>query len=271
MHIGQAESVHTYVSRLQGVGAYFCSMYTLITGATSGIGEACARLFASHGRHLVLWARRAERLETLQAQLANQYEIRVITAVVDVRNATAVSAAAQSLPPIDVLINNAGLSRGLEPIQEGVLSKWDEMIDTNIKGLLYVSRAVLPGMVDRAQGTIVNIASIAGRQAYRGGNVYSATKSAAKMLSDSMQIDLNGTGVRVCNVDPGLVETEFSNVRFDGDAERAEAVYAGMTPLTGADVADVVYYAATRPPHVSIQDVLITPTHQATATVVYRT
>lgn len=246
-------------------------MTILITGATSGIGEACARVFASHGWDVVLWARRVDRLDTLRRTLANEHGVQVQTAVVDVRDPDAVAAAAAALPPIDVLVNNAGLSRGLEPIHEGVLSKWEEMIDTNVKGLLYVSRAVLPGMVERGTGMIVNIASIAGRQAYRGGNVYGATKSAVKMLSDSMQIDLNGTGVRVCNVDPGLVETEFSQVRFDGDTQRAASVYNGMTPLSGADVAEVVYFVATRPAHVSIQDVLLTPTDQATVSIVHRT
>jgi NADP-dependent 3-hydroxy acid dehydrogenase YdfG len=246
-------------------------MTILITGATSGIGEACAHVFASHGWDVVLWARRVDRLDTLRRTLANEHGIHVRTAVVDVRDSEAVAAAAAALPPIDVLINNAGLSRGLEPIHEGVLSKWEEMIDTNVKGLLYVSRAVLPQMVERGTGMIVNIASIAGRQAYRGGNVYGATKSAVKMLSDSMQIDLNGTGVRVCNIDPGLVETEFSQVRFDGDTTRAASVYNGMTPLCGADVAEVVYFVATRPPHVSIQDVLLTPTDQATVSIVHRT
>ncbi len=245
-------------------------MTILITGATSGIGEACAQTFARHGCNLVLWARRADRLQALQADLSAEHGIAVTVATLDVRDADAVAAAAQSLPPIDVLINNAGLSRGLEPLHEGVLSKWDEMIDTNIKGLLHVSRAVLPQMVRRHTGVVVNIASIAGRQAYRGGNVYGATKAAVKMLSDSMQIDLNGTGVRVCNVDPGLVETEFSQVRFDGDTHKAASVYTGMTPLTGADVADVVYFVATRPAHVSIQDVLITPTDQASVSLVHR-
>jgi len=244
--------------------------HILVTGATSGIGEACARLFAGNGWSVTLWARRAQRLQALASELTSATGAMVNTACVDVRNAEEVAAAALSLPPIDVLVNNAGLSRGLEPIHEGVLTNWEEMIDTNVKGLLNVSRAVLPGMVRLGKGIVVNIASIAGRQPYRGGNVYSATKSAVKMLSDSMQIDLNGTGVRVCNVDPGLVETEFSVVRFHGNEERAKTVYNGMKPLTGSDVADVVFYVATRPPHVSIQDILITPTDQATVSVVHR-
>lgn len=244
--------------------------HILVTGATSGIGEACARLFAGNGWSVTLWARRAQRLQALASELTSATGAMVHTACVDVRNAEEVAAAALSLPPIDVLVNNAGLSRGLEPIHEGVLTNWEEMIDTNVKGLLNVSRAVLPGMVLLGKGIVVNIASIAGRQPYRGGNVYSATKSAVKMLSNSMQIDLNGTGVRVCNVDPGLVETEFSVVRFHGNEERAKTVYNGMRPLTGSDVADVVFYVATRPPHVSIQDILITPTDQATVSVVHR-
>lgn len=247
----------------------------LITGASSGIGAACARGFAGAGARLVLWARREERLALLARELHALRGTEVLTQVVDVRDRTAVERAVAELPApwssVDVLVNNAGLSRGLEPIHEGVYENWDEMIGTNVTGLLNVTRTLLPGMVERGAGTIVNIASIAGQQAYRGGNVYSATKAAVRMLSASMQIDLNGTGVRVCNVDPGLVETEFSEVRFRGDTERAEKVYQGYTPLSAADVADVVVFAATRPPHVSLQDILITPTDQATPTIVHRT
>jgi len=244
----------------------------LVTGATAGIGEACAELFAEEGARLILWARRSDRLEALATRLHSSFGCQVITEVVDVRSREAVEAALAAIPDawqnIDVLVNNAGLSRGLSPFHEGSHQDWEEMIDTNIKGLIYVSRAVIPGMVDRGRGTVINIASIAGRQHYAGGNVYGATKAAVKMLSDSWQIDLNGTGVRVCNIDPGLVETEFSEVRFRGDTDRAKTVYKGYTPLTGRDIAEVALFAATRPPHVAIQDVLITPTDQATVSIV---
>jgi NADP-dependent 3-hydroxy acid dehydrogenase YdfG len=246
----------------------------LITGATSGIGEACARRYAAEGARLILWARRTDRLEALAEELGSGGAA-VLIQTVDVTDRPAVETAVAAWPhsyqTVDVLVNNAGLSRGLEPIHEGDYTNWDEMIDTNVKGLLNVTRSVLPGMVGRGSGTVINIASIAGRTAYRGGNVYAATKAAVKMLSDSMQIDLNGTGVRVCNVDPGLVETEFSLVRFHGDGERAQSVYKGYKPLTGDDVADVVVWVSTRPQHVSIQDILITPTDQATPTIVHRT
>jgi NADP-dependent 3-hydroxy acid dehydrogenase YdfG len=198
----------------------------------------------------------------------------VYTQVVDVRAREAVEQAIGDLPApwqtIDVLVNNAGLSRGLEPIHEGRYDNWDEMLDTNVKGLLNVTRTILPAMVGRAQGTIINIASIAGLQPYRGGNVYSASKAAVRMLSQSMQLDHNGTGIRVCNIDPGLVETEFSEVRFRGDKDRAATVYTGYTPLHANDIADAVLWTATRPQHVSIQDMLITPTDQATTTVVHK-
>jgi 3-hydroxy acid dehydrogenase/malonic semialdehyde reductase len=246
----------------------------VITGASSGIGLACADVFAQSGANLVLWARRADRLAEIAERLRTAHGIQVTTQVVDVRDRDAVAAAVAALPAEaqapDVLINNAGLSRGLEPLHEGLHSDWEEMIDTNIKGLLYVTRQFLPSMVARGRGTVINIASIAGRQAYRGGNVYSATKAAVKMLSDSLQIDVNGTGVRVCNIDPGLVETEFSDVRFHGDTQRAATVYKGYQPLTGHDIAECALFAASRPQHVSIQDILITPTAQATTTLVHK-
>ncbi len=246
----------------------------VITGASSGIGLACADVFAQSGANLVLWARRADRLAEIAERLRTAHGIQVTTQVVDVRDRDAVATAVAALPAEaqapDVLINNAGLSRGLEPLHEGLHSDWEEMIDTNIKGLLYVTRQLLPSMVARGRGTVINIASIAGRQAYRGGNVYSATKAAVKMLSDSLQIDVNGTGVRVCNIDPGLVETEFSDVRFHGDTQRAATVYKGYQPLTGHDIAECALFAASRPQHVSIQDILITPTAQATTTLVHK-
>lgn len=246
----------------------------VITGASSGIGLSCAEIFAENGANLVLWARRTDRLADLAQELTSRYGTSVVCQTVDVRSNTAVIDAVGALPEFfrspDILVNNAGLSRGLAPLHEGSLQDWEEMIDTNVKGLLYVSRAFIPGMTARGKGLVVNIASIAGRQAYRGGNVYSATKAAVKMLSDSLQIDLNGTGVRVCNIDPGLVETEFSDVRFHGDRSRAAKVYTGYQPLTGRDIAECVFFAATRPAHVSIQDILITPTAQATPTVVHK-
>ncbi|MBU3699300.1 MAG: SDR family NAD(P)-dependent oxidoreductase [Candidatus Kapabacteria bacterium] len=241
--------------------------HVIITGASSGIGRACAHAFAELGSNLSLWARRQDRLQELAEELTSRHGITVHTATVDVRHLAEVRSAVASLPaPFqspDVLVNNAGLSRGLVPLQEGEIQDWEEMIDTNIKGLLYVTRSILPNMVNRATGLIVNIASIAGIQPYRGGNVYGATKAAVKMLSDSLQIDVNGTGVRICNIDPGLVETEFSQVRFHGDTDRAATVYKGYQPLSGRDIADCVIFAATRPAHVSIQDILITPTAQA--------
>ena len=245
-----------------------------ITGASSGIGAACATAFARAGARLLLWARRSERLDALADALRSEYGSEVHTQLVDVRDRDAVERALAELPApwqtIDVLVNNAGLSRGLEPVHEGRYDNWDEMLDTNVRGLLNVTRTVLPGMVEHRAGTIINIASIAGLQPYRGGNVYSASKAAVRMLSQSMQIDLNGLGIRVCNIDPGLVETEFSEVRFRGDTERAATVYKGYTPLHANDVADAVLWVATRPAHVSIQDMLITPTDQATTSLVHK-
>ena len=245
-----------------------------ITGASSGIGMACATAFARAGARLLLWARRQERLDDLANALRRDHGTDVFTQQVDVRDRPAVEAAIADLDApwntIDVLVNNAGLSRGLEPLHEGRYDNWDEMLDTNVKGLLNVTRTIIPGMVERRAGTIINIASIAGLQPYRGGNVYSASKAAVRMLSQSMQIDLNGLGIRVCNVDPGLVETEFSEVRFRGDTERAATVYKGYTPLHANDIADAVLWVATRPSHVSIQDMLITPTDQATTSLVHK-
>jgi NADP-dependent 3-hydroxy acid dehydrogenase YdfG len=237
----------------------------LVTGASAGIGAACVDVFLEAGATVIAWARRP-------IPMREQYADRLITQQVDVRDRAAVNEAYRQLSDlrVDVLVNNAGLSRGLCPLHEGLETDWEEMIDTNLKGLLWVTKAVLPGMVERNAGTIVNIASIAGKQPYRGGNVYSATKAAVKMLSDSMQIDLHGTGVRVCNLDPGLVETEFSLVRFHGDEERAAKVYSGYTPLAPRDVADVVHFVVTRPPHVSIHDLLLMPTDQATISLVNR-
>ncbi|MFZ9976513.1 MAG: SDR family NAD(P)-dependent oxidoreductase [Candidatus Kapaibacteriota bacterium] len=248
---------------------------TLITGASSGIGEACAKHFAEAGSHLILLARRTESLERLSKELQSIYpDIRILTITCDVRDRIATEQALQSIPEewknIDTLINNAGLSRGLSKIQDGDINQWEEMIDTNVKGLLYVSRAILPGMIVRKKGSIVNIASIAGRETYPLGNVYCATKSAARTLSEAMRIDVNGSGIRVMNVDPGMVETEFSIVRFSGDEQRAKQVYAGMQPLTADDIAEVILFSVNRPSHVTIGDILILPTAQANTTTVYR-
>lgn len=248
---------------------------TLITGASSGIGEACAHHFASAGSHLILLARRKESLLALKQSLQEQYPvINILTIECDVRNQPSVEQLLSNLPEewkhIDTLINNAGLSRGLEKIQDGLIQNWEEMIDTNIKGLLYVSRTILPGMIERKKGNVINIASIAGRETYPFGNVYCATKSAARTLSEAMRIDVNGSNVRIMNIDPGMVETEFSLVRFHGDAERAKQVYKGMQPLTADDIAEIILFSVNRPPHVTIGDILILPTAQANTTTVYR-
>lgn len=245
-----------------------------ITGASSGIGEATAVEFAGHGNPLLLVARRQERLDTLARDITGRFGVEVHTVALDVRERAAVEHAFDTLPEqwraIDILVNNAGLSRGLDPLHKGSIDDWEEMIDTNIKGLLYVTRAVLPGMVARNRGHIINIGSTAGHQTYPGGNVYSATKHAVKGLNRSLKMDLLGTQVRVTSVDPGLVETEFSNVRFHGDAGRAAQVYAGMTPLHGADIAEIIFFCASRPPHVAIQELIVTPTDQAHSTMVHR-
>lgn len=243
-----------------------------VTGASSGIGTACAVECAKAGASVLLIARRAERLSSLAKDLSSRFGASVHTLVLDVRNRQRVEASFASLPDpwrtIDILVNNAGLSRGLSPLHEGNVDDWEEMIDTNVKGLLYVSRSVIPGMVERNRGHIINIGSIAGHQTYPGGNVYSASKFAVVALSRSLKMDLLGTAVRVTNVEPGLVETEFSQVRFHGDNARAAAVYEGYKPLTAEDVADIVLFCATRPPHVNLLEVLVVPTDQASATMV---
>jgi len=247
---------------------------TLITGASAGIGAACAWRFAAEGHDLALWARRGDRLEALASKLALRYGTTVHRAAVDVRDQGAVAdAAAQLIDEAgvpDVLVNNAGLAAGLDPLHEGDPDDWERMIDTNLKGLLYVTRAVLPGMVERDSGHVINIGSTAGHQVYPRGNVYNATKFGVKALTKGMNIDLAGTAVRVSSVDPGFVETEFSRVRFDGDDDRAAAVYEGFKPLTADDVADAVWYVASRSPHVNVFDLVITPTAQRDAFVVDR-
>jgi len=240
----------------------------LVTGASSGIGLACAGAFSEAGCKLILAARRDERLKQIAAELNTPTHLIQL----DVRDRYAVEAAINELPDewqkIDILLNNAGLSRGLEKVQEGNPEGWDEMIDTNVKGLLYVSRAVLPGMVKRKSGHIINIGSIAGHEVYPEGNVYCASKFAVDAITKGMRIDLNGTGVRVTTIDPGLVETEFSEVRFYGDKDRAEKTYQGFKPLSGDDIADAVVWASSRPNHVQIAQIIILPTDQASAMVV---
>ena len=245
----------------------------LITGASSGIGEACARKFAEGGYSLILTARRAEKLAELKAELEAE-GTKVKTLTFDVRDAEAAETAVDSLEPewrkIDVLINNAGLALGLDKEYEGDPDDWNTMIDTNIKGLLTMTRLIVPGMVERNEGHVINIGSVAGDAAYAKGNVYCATKAAVKTITDGLRIDLAETAVRVTNLKPGLVETNFSNVRFHGDNQRADNVYKGITPLTGADIADVAFYATSAPKHVQIAEVLILATHQASGSVIYR-
>lgn len=244
-----------------------------ITGASSGIGAACTKIFAQNGAKLILAARRFDKLQQLVESLSiNSSHVHLIE--LDVRNREAVESAISSLPTewsnIDILINNAGLSRGLDKLHEGAFEDWEEMIDTNIKGLLYMTRYIVPGMVQRARGHVINIGSIAGHQTYPSGNVYCGTKAAVKSISEGLKQDLLGTPIRVTSVDPGMVETEFSEVRFHGDSERAAKVYQGVTPLTPDDVADVIYFCATRPAHVNINEVILMPVDQASATLVNR-
>ena len=246
----------------------------LITGASSGIGTACAKIFAGAGAKLILAARRWERLQELADKLNQEFGIETHLLHLDVRDRSAVESAISSLPPawsdIEILINNAGLSRGLDKLHEGDYQDWDEMIDTNIKGLLYLTRYVVPGMVKRDRGHIVNLGSIAGHQTYPGGGVYCATKAAVKAISEGLKQDLLGTPVKVTSVDPGMVETEFSNVRFHGDTARADKVYQGVKPLTAEDVADVIFFCVTRSPHVNINELIMMPVDQASATLVHR-
>ena len=245
-------------------------MIVLITGASSGIGEATARMFALNGARLILAARRIERLHKLTAELPTDSHL----VELDVRDRYAVRHTVESLPEpfaaIDILVNNAGLSRGLEPVHEGSEDDWDEMIDTNVKGLLYVTRAVLPGMVSRGHGHVINVGSIAGYQNYPNGNVYCASKAAVRALNNALRIDLHGTGIRVSSVDPGMTETEFSEVRFHGDQTRAAKVYEDIRPLTAADIADAIVWCASRPPWVNIENVLMTTVDQSSARMFHR-
>ena len=245
----------------------------MITGATSGIGEACARKFANGGYDLVITGRNVDRLKAVEQQ-ARQLGADVLALEFDVRDRKAATAAVESLKGkwavIDVLINNAGLALGLDKEYEGDLDDWETMVDTNVKGLLTMTRLIVPGMVERNKGHVINIGSVAGDAAYAGGSVYCATKAAVKAITDGLRIDVAHTAVRVTNVKPGLVETNFSVVRFHGDKQRADNVYKGIKPLTGDDIADVAFYAASAPEHVQVAEVLVLATHQANGTVVDR-
>ena len=246
----------------------------LITGASSGIGEGCARKFASEGARLILNARSVDKLEALAQELKEKYGAAYYVMPFDVRDRKAASAALDSLPEewkaIDVLINNAGLVIGVDKEHEGNLDEWDIVIDTNIKSLLSMTRMVVPGMVERGRGHIINIGSIAGDAAYPGGSVSCATKAAVKALSDGLRIDLVDTPLRVTNIKPGMVETNFSVIRFRGDKDKADNVYKGIRPLTGEDIAEVAYFAASAPEYMQIAEVLVMPTNQATGTIAYK-
>jgi len=246
----------------------------LITGASSGIGEGCARKFAAQGSNLLLNGRNKAKLESLKVALEKQHGIKVFLLPFDVRDRQAATEALSSLPPdwqaIDVLINNAGLVLGVDKEHEAQPEEWDVMIDTNIKGLLTLTRLVVPGMIARGRGHIINIGSIAGDAAYAGGSIYCATKAAVKALSDGLRIDLVDTPLRVTNIKPGMVETNFTVTRYRGDKAKADDFYKGIRPLTGDDVAETVYFAAASPAHIQIAEVLLMPTYQATATVAHR-
>ena len=245
-----------------------------ITGASSGIGEACAVEFAKQKSNLILCARRKDRLEKLSSELKKKYGVKILLIELDVRDKNKVENQINNLPiewkNIDILVNNAGLSRGLDLLHEGSIQDWEEMIDTNVKGLLFVSRAIIPIMVTNGTGDIINIGSIAGHEVYPRGNVYCATKHAVDAITKGIRLDLLGTPLRVCTIDPGMVETEFSEVRFRGDIKRAETVYKGFKPLSSADIADCVIYAASRPQHVQIAEIIVFPTDQRSATNVHK-
>lgn len=246
----------------------------LITGASSGIGAACARYFAAANARLLLCARRLDILTELAKSLEQDYGVETYTFKLDVRQLAEVKKTIAALPEnwrqIDILLNNAGLAAGFDPLQQGDVQDWEDMIDTNVKGLLYVTREILPNMIAKSSGHIINIGSIAGHQVYPNGAVYCATKAAVTTLSNGLRMDLLGTKIRVSSVDPGAVITNFSAVRFKGDTQRANAIYQGMTPLTANDVADAVLYCASRPPHVNISEIIIMPTDQASISLVAR-
>jgi 3-hydroxy acid dehydrogenase / malonic semialdehyde reductase len=239
----------------------------LITGATAGFGEATAKLFAQNGFNIIITGRRAERLEKLKATLEKEHHIFVLSLCFDVRNRSEVESALTNIPEafnaIDVLVNNAGLASGFSHVQEADIDDWERMIDTNVKGLLYVSRALIPGMIERKSGHIINIGSTAGKEVYERGNVYCASKHAVDAITKGMRIDLLGTGIKVTQIAPGAAETEFSEVRFHGDKEKAKNVYNGYKPMEAEDIASLVYYATTLPPHLCINDLVVTSISQA--------
>ena len=247
---------------------------TLITGATSGIGRACAERFAREGHDLILTGRRKERLDNLAGELKQKHGVQVLTLNFDIREQKEVENAVNSLSrewkEVEILVNNAGLAVGLNTIQEGVIDDWERMIDTNVKGLLYMTRAIAPIMIEKKKGHIVNIGSIAGKEVYPNGNVYCATKHAVDALTKGMRIDMVKHGIRVSQIAPGAVETEFSEVRFKGDTERAEQVYKGYEPLHPEDIAEVTWYVTSLPAHVNINDLIIMPTAQASATIMHK-
>ena len=242
----------------------------LITGSTSGIGRATAQLFAEQGVRLILCGRREERLKELTSELQKLTDVKTLR--FDVRDKNEVFEAIHSLPKefseIDILINNAGNAHGLDPIQTGSVEDWDAMLDINVKGLLYVTKAILPNMLERKSGHIINIGSTAGKEVYPNGNVYCASKHAVDALNQAMRIDLNGKGIKVAAINPGMVATEFSEVRFKGDKERASKVYQGFTPLKAEDIADIIWFTVTRPPHVNIADLTVMSLDQASSTIV---
>lgn len=260
----------TLATKTQNITTHDMKKTVLITGATSGIGRATARLLAQNGYRLVICGRREDRLAELQDEFAELTDVQTLN--FDVRNKKAVAKAIKSLPAdflnIDVLINNAGNAHGLDPIENGDVDDWDAMIDINVKGLLYVSKEIIPGMVARKSGHIINIGSIAGKEVYQNGNIYCATKHAVDAINQGMRMDLNQYGIRVGAINPGMVDTEFSEVRFKGDRERAENVYKGLEPLHAEDIADIIHFVISRPYHVNIADLLVLPTAQASATIV---
>ncbi len=245
-----------------------------ITGASSGIGKACAEEFAKEGASLILSARRRNQLSEFSESLKKKYGIEVLSFKLDVRNLDEVNKSVSSLPDvwkkIDILVNNAGLAKGYDKIYEGKTSDWEEMIDTNVKGLLFVTRQILPLMVERMEGHIINIGSTAGHEVYPNGNVYCATKFAVNALTQGIRIDTIDKNIRVTTIDPGMVLTEFSNVRFSGNTERANKVYEGVKPLSAEDIASAVLFCVTRPPHVNISEIILTPTQQASVAYVHR-
>lgn len=252
---------------------FLMNKITLITGATAGIGRACAEKFAEHQHDLIITGRREQRLKEIATGLKKKYGIQVKTLTFDIQNKNEVDRAVAQIPSdweVEILINNAGLAAGLSHIQDGLIDDWEQMIDTNIKGLLYITKAIVPKMIEKGKGHIINIGSIAGKEVYPKGNVYCASKHAVDALSKGMRVDLLPYGIKVSQLAPGLVETEFSMVRFKWDKEIAEKVYQGYEPLKGEDIADAAYYIASLPNHVNINDLIIMPTAQANATTVLK-